>query len=255
MILTVASLNAVSRVRHAFFTRQGGLSEGIYASLNCGPGSRDDSKRVMANRARAMQWIDRPADALVTVHQVHSARVVAVDGPWTGDPPEADAMVTSQVGVVLGILTADCAPVLLADGQARVVAAAHAGWRGAVDGVIGATVKAMVERGAKPSNIVAAVGPCIQQRSYEVGPDMVEALLSIDKHNENYLLPSRKPGHHMFDLAACVMMRLQRAGLRNIIGTPCDTYAEPDRFFSYRRTTHKGEPDYGRQLSAIYLEP
>nr|WP_046022831.1 peptidoglycan editing factor PgeF [Magnetospira sp. QH-2] len=254
-MLTVASLNAVSRVRHAFFTRQGGVSEGIYASLNCGPGSDDDAKRVVANRAKAMQLIDRPAESLVTVHQIHSARVVPVTGPWSGPSPEADAMVTTEPGVALGILTADCAPVLLADGQARVIAAAHAGWRGAVGGVLDATVAAMVEQGAKASNIVAAVGPCIQQRSYEVGPDMVADLIEADPHNENYLLPARREGHHMFDLAACVMHRLQLAGLRNIIGTPCDTYAEPDRFFSFRRSTHNNEPDYGRQLSAITLEP
>lgn len=254
-MLTVATLNMAAKVRHGFFTRQGGVSEGIYASLNCGTGSGDDPKRVAANRSRALQELDRPAESLVTVHQIHSATVKTVTGPWPGDRPEADGMVTAEPGVVLGILTADCAPVLFADPQAMVVGAAHAGWRGALSGIVEATVSAMEARGAKAARIAAAVGPCIHQRSYEVGPDVVDPVLADDPANRVFLLPSRNDGRHMFDLAAYVMSRLERAGVRDITSTPCDTYAEKDRFYSFRRASHLGEPDYGRQLSAIYLEP
>ncbi len=253
-MLTIATLNALAGLRHGFFTRQGGISEGLYASLNCGHGSDDDPKRVAANRARAMQQLDQPSEALVTVHQVHSADVVTVEGPWSGEPPCADGMVTTTPGVALGILTADCAPVLLADAEARVIGALHAGWRGALAGVIEATVAAMTAKGAKPSRIVAAVGPCIHLRSYEVGPDMVTPLLDDDPGNRAFLIPSRDDDHFMFDLAAYVMSRLERAGLREMVSTPCDTYAETERFFSYRRACHLGEPDYGRQLSAILLD-
>ncbi len=253
-MLTIATLNAIAGVRHGFFTRQGGVSEGLYASLNCGPGSGDDPKRVAANRARALQQLGQSPDALTTLHQVHSARAVRVSGAWPDAPPEADGMVTATPGVVLGVLTADCAPVLLADPQARVIGALHAGWRGTLAGVVEATVTEMAALGAKPSRVVAAVGPCIHLRSYEVGPDLVAPLLDDDPGNKAFLSPSRTGDRFLFDLAAYVMSRLERAGLRELVSTPCDTYAEAERFFSYRRARHLGEPDYGRQLSAILLD-
>jgi YfiH family protein len=254
-MITVSALNEVSRVRHGFFTRDGGVSQGIYATLNCGLGSNDSPDSVRENRIRAMQMIDQPPGALVTLYQAHTADVVVVDQPWEGQGPQADAMVTTRPGIALGILTADCAPVLLADGKAGVIGAAHAGWKGALAGVLENTVAAMTRLGARPAEMVAAVGPCIAQRSYEVGPDFPAPFLAQSDDNEQFFAPrAPRPGHFLFDLAAYAARRLALAGVAQIIRTPCDTCQEASRFYSYRRATLRGEPDYGRQLSAIVIE-
>lgn len=253
-MITLGALNDIGGLRHGFFTRTGGVSTGIYASLNCGFGSGDHPAAVASNRALAMARLDRPAAALVTVRQVHSADVVMAHDLFPHDQaPEADALVTGKPGLVLGILTADCVPVLFADPKARVIGAAHAGWKGAKGGVIEATVDAMAKLGAKPSRIVAAIGPCIAQRSYEVGPDFPAPFLAEDPANADLFAPSRRGGHFMFDLSGYVARRLGRAGVDLIQRCPNDTAAEEDRFFSYRRATLRGEKDYGRALSAIVL--
>lgn len=254
-MITVSALNEVPRVRHAFFTRDGGVSQGIYDSLNCGLGSGDAPEAVRENRARAMQMMDQPAAALLTLYQSHTAEVVVVEEPWTGQGPVADAMVTTRPGVALGILTADCAPVLFADGRAGVIGAAHAGWKGALAGVLENTIAAMVRLGARPADMVAAIGPCIAQRSYEVGPEFPAPFLAQGDDNEQFFAPrSPRAGHFLFDLAAYAARRLALAGVAQIIRTPCDTVVEASRFYSYRRATLRGEPDYGRQLSAIVIE-
>ncbi len=255
-MLTIGPLNDLPRIRHAFFTRQGGVSEGLYASLNCGYGSGDDKDRVRENRARAMDRIGLEPDRLVTVYQVHSARVAVADEPWApGEAPRADALVTRVPGLALGVLTADCAPVLLADSKARVVGAAHAGWRGALGGVLEAVVEAMEELGAKRGTIAAGVGPAIAQRSYEVGPEFPGPLLEQSEDSGDLFCPARREGHFLFDLKGYVARRLARMGLVGVQCLPCDTCRESDRFFSYRRSRQRGESDYGRGLSAIYLEP
>jgi YfiH family protein len=254
-MITVSALNEIIRVRHAFFTRDGGVSQGLYAGLNCGYGSGDDAALVTANRARAMAMLEQPAEALVTVQQQHTPDAVTVEAPWpTAGAPVADAMVTKVPGVVLGILTADCAPVLLADSHAGVVAAAHAGWKGALGGVVENTLAAMEAIGASRSAVVAAVGPCIAQRSYEVGPDFPAPFLALDPANALFFAPAQRAGHHMFDLPAYVARRLAAAGVGQVIRMPSDTLREESRFFSYRRATLRGEKVYGRQLSAIVLE-
>ena len=254
-MITVSALNEISRVRHGFFTRDGGVSQGLYASLNCGLGSNDSPEAVRENRARAMQMIDLPASALVTLYQAHTAEVIQVDEPWVGQGVPADAMVTTRPGIALGILTADCAPVLFADARAGVIGAAHAGWKGAIGGVLENTIAAMVRLGAEPGNMVAAIGPCIAQRSYEVGPDFPAPFLAQGEDNEQFFAPRPlKPGYFLFDLAAYAARRLALAGVAEIVRTPCDTCQEESRFYSYRRATLRGEPDYGRQLSAIVIE-
>jgi YfiH family protein len=253
-MITLDALAASDGIRHAFFTREGGVSEGIYASLNCGFGSSDAPENVAANRARAAGQIALEADRLVTCHQIHSAEVVEVTRPWRReDNPRADAMVTRIPGVALGILTADCAPVLLADEAARVVGAAQAGGRGAVGGVIDATIAGMVRLGAEPGRIRAAVGPCIGQRSYEVGPEFPGPFLAEDPENARFFLPAPRAGHFLFDLGGYVEERLRQAGIGSVERAPHDTAAEEERFFSYRRACLRGEKDYGRFLSAIAL--
>lgn len=254
-MITVSALNGISGVRHAFFTRDGGVSEGIYASLNCGPGSRDEPRRVAENRSRALSQVGLKPDRLVTLYQEHGTRVITVEAPWAFDErPHADAMVTGQPGLALGILTADCAPVLLADGEAQVVAAAHAGWKGALAGVLEATVEAMLAQGARKERIIAGIGPCIAQRSYEVGPEVIERFKAEDGAADDYFAPGRRDGHALFDLPGYVARRLSRHGVTEVMPTPCDTYREANRFFSYRRATHHNETDYGRMLSLIFLE-
>lgn len=248
------------RLRHAFFTRNGGVSEGRWTSLNCGLGSGDDPERVRENRARAMRALDLDEARLVTARQVHSARAVVVETPWpAADRPELDGLATRTPGVVLGILTADCAPVLLADTQAGVVGAAHAGWRGAMAGILEVTVGLMVELGAKAGAITAAVGPCIRQASYEVDADFRAAFLRDDAAAADLFRPGDRPGEDPtrfhFDLAAYVVRRLQRSGVGATAVQPHDTFADPERFFSFRRVTHAGGGDYGRLLSVITLEP
>lgn len=254
-MITVSALNALSNVRHGYFTRNGGVSEGAYASRNCGAGSGDDPARVRANRARCMSELEVPADHLVTVDQRHTAEVVVVDAPFAaGAMPIADAMVTTRPRLALGVLTADCAPVLMADPAAGVVAAAHAGWKGALAGILDNTIAKMVELGAKPERIVAGVGPCIAQRSYEVGPEFPQPFLDEDADNGRFFSPAQRDGHHMFDLPGYVARKLARLKVGEVMPTPCDTVREDNRFFSYRRSVLRGEADYGRMLSAILLE-
>jgi purine-nucleoside/S-methyl-5'-thioadenosine phosphorylase / adenosine deaminase len=252
-VITLRAL-AGNGIRHGFFTREGGVSDGIFVSLNCGFGSADASTNVTENRGRAMDTLGLARDRLVTCYQVHSPRVAVVDAVWTlDDRPRADAMVTRRTGIALGILTADCAPVLLADAEAGVIGAAHAGWRGALTGVLEATVQAMVELGASPSRLRAGIGPCIAQASYEVGPEFPAPFLAESPANTGFFLPAPRTGHLVFDLAGYVAQKLGRLGLASIELTGGDTAAEADRFFSYRRACHRKEPDYGRALSAIAL--
>jgi YfiH family protein len=253
--VTTGPLNAFDGIRHAFFTRIGGVSEGLYASNNCGFGSADHPDNVASNRARSAARLDASAADLVTVHQIHSADAVRVDAPWLRESaPRADGMATATPGIVLGILTADCAPILLADPEARVIGAAHAGWRGALGGVLEATVRAMTGLGAAPSRIVAGIGPCIAQRSYEVGPEFPASFLADDPRNEMFFQPAAAAGKWLFDLKRYVASRLDGIGVQRITMMPNDTCAEEDRFFSYRRACQRGDRDYGRLLSAITLE-
>jgi YfiH family protein len=253
-MLRAEVLTDCPRVRHGFFTRRGGVSEGIYAWLNCGYGSGDDRAKVVENRRRALAMIGLPEEALATAYQVHSADVAEVTVPWPLDArPRVDAMVTTRPGVALGIGTADCAPVLFADPVARVIGAAHAGWRGAVDGVIEATVQRMIRLGADARRIHAAIGPCIGQASYEVGPEFPRPFLRQDSENSRFFISSKRVGHFMFDLPGYVASRLRRLGLAAVDQSTHDTCGETDLFFSYRRTTLAGEKDYGRGLSVIAL--
>jgi len=255
-MLTIGPLNDLPGVRHAFFERTGGVSEGLYASLNCGFGSGDEAERVAENRARALARLEIEDSDLVTVYQVHSNRVAVVEETWPREAaPKVDAMVTRTPGRALGILTADCVPVLLADAAAGVVGAAHAGWRGALDGVLDAAVSAMVELGAAPNRIVAGIGPAICQRSYEVGPEFPQPFIAQAESNRDFFCPASRAGHFMFDLKGYVARRLAAADIKNVQVLPCDTCAEDTRFFSYRRACQRGEPDYGRGLSVICLEP
>ncbi len=214
----------------------------------------DDGERVAENRARAMAHLGLPAGALATLHQVHSPTVVEAEAPWPrGHAPRADAVVTARPGVAAGILTADCTPVLFADAEARIVGAAHAGWRGALDGVLGATVAAMEAKGAVRGRMVAAIGPCIGPESYEVGAEFRDRFLAADPAHAAFFAPGLRPEKFLFDLPAFVARRLSEAGLGRIEHCEEDTVADPDRFFSYRRATLRGEPDYGRALAAIAL--
>ena len=242
-------------IRHGFFTRQGGVSDGIFTSLNCSFGSGDDAGKVEANRRLAMERLGSGAGRLVTCYQIHSAEAVVVETPWSREEaPRADALATRQKGVVLGILTADCVPVLFADREAGVIGAAHAGWRGALTGVLEATLAAMEGLGAAPERIEAAIGPAIAQSSYEVGPEFPAPFLAENPENAGFFIPSARAGHHLFDLPAYVERRLAQARLARVRRAPHDTAAEEERFFSYRRSCLRGEPDYGRGLSAIVLE-
>jgi polyphenol oxidase len=243
---------ALEGVAHGFLGRRGGVSEGICSGLNVGLGSGDDREAIAENRRRAVEAV-APGARLVTLHQVHSAEAIQVDSPFPDEArPKADAMVADRPGLVLGILTADCAPVLLADREAGVVAAAHAGWKGAIGGVVEATVAAMERRGAERGRIAAAVGPCIARKSYEVDEGFLRRFAQADPENERFFGLGRE-GRHQFDLEGFVLSRLAAAGLSRIDALGEDTYSQPERFFSYRRATHKGEPDYGRQISLIAL--
>ena len=252
--LESAVLNSVPGLRHAFFTRQGGASEGIFASLNCGLGSADARTAVIENRARAATHLGVAPWQLLTVYQCHSPNCVTVDAPWVeGQAPEADAMVTREPGIALGILAADCAPILLADKSAGVIGAAHAGWKGAIGGVIESTLAAMESLGARRSQIVAAVGPCIGPRSYEVGSEFEARFRAADPGYGSFFGMAARPGHFMFDLPGFVAARVRASGAVLVDPSPGDTYTQDQDFFSYRRATHRGEPDYGRNLSAIVL--
>jgi purine-nucleoside/S-methyl-5'-thioadenosine phosphorylase / adenosine deaminase len=247
-------LSAIPGLRHAFFSRNGGVSDGIYSGLNGGIGSRDDPANVAENRRRMAEQIGVKPGHLLTAYQVHSPDVVVASEPWdTAARPRADAIVTRIEGLAIGITAADCGPVLLADPNARVIGAAHAGWKGALTGVVESTVAAMEKLGADRSGIVAAIGPLIRQDSYEVGNEFVERFIETDAENSMFFLPAAREGHAMFDLAGFIRMRLENAGVLVIDDIGVDTYSD-ERFFSYRRSVHRKEPDYGRHVHAIALE-
>lgn len=239
-------------VPHGFFTRKGGASSGIFAGLNCGPGSSDLAEVVAINRARVAEAMGVAADHLITVHQVHSADVVPVTAPLPAPAPRADAMVTATPGLALAVLTADCQPVLFCDPVARVIGAAHAGWRGTHDGVLEATVAAMEALGARRADISAVIGPCISQSAYEVGPEFFETFTDDDRDASRFFIAGTGD-RYLFDLPAFGLSRLRAAGIGHAEWTRHCTYRDSERFFSYRRTTHAGEADYGRLISTIRL--
>jgi YfiH family protein len=253
-MLHAASLAALPGIRHAFFSRHGGVSAGVYDSLNGGIGSRDAPERVAENRARMAAAIGVPAPNFLTTYQIHSPDVVTVERPWSLDErPRADAMVTRVTGIAIGVSTADCGPILFADAEARVIGAAHAGWRGAFSGVIEATIAAMERCGAARGNIVAAIGPMIRRSNYEVGPEFVARFAADNAENMQFFSPSQNNGHAMFDLAGYIAARLSAAGIRHHEDIGRCTYADEESFYSYRRSVHRHESDYGRHINAIVL--
>lgn len=251
--ITSKQLDTVGEIiRHGFFTRRGGGSKGIYRSLNVGLGSGDDIETVTTNRAAVCVAMGVAESNLVTVSQCHSTNVAVIDQPQQSDRPRADALVTRQKGLLIGILTADCGPVLLVEPVAGIVAAAHAGWHGAMDGILENTIDAMISLGAERQNIVASLGPCISQKNYEVGPEYFTRFVEADSINGRYFVGSSRTDHHRFDLANYIIDRLQGAGVKTDISGDC-TYQEVEKFYSYRRSTHNNQTDYGRQISAIML--
>jgi len=254
MLLSSDLLSGIPGLRHAFFTREGGVSEGIYAGLNGGLGSSDVPANVLENRRRMAEHMGVAPDHFLSLHQIHSPDVLVATGPWDGPArPKADAIVTHTAQLAIGVTTADCGPVLFVDPARRVIGAAHAGWKGALTGVLESTLQAMEELGADRSEVVAAIGPMIRQPSYEVGAEFVQRFLDADAAHAMFFLPSPREGHAMFDLAGFIRMRLEKAGVLMIDDLGTDTYAD-ERFFSYRRSVHRKEPDYGRHVHAIVLE-
>jgi YfiH family protein len=253
MMLGSSLLSAVPGLRHAFFTSEGGVSEGVYASLNGGPGSKDDPARVAENRARMAAQMGVTSENFLTLHQVHSPDAIVATGPWNGSRPKADALVTRMERLSIGITTADCGPILFVDPAARVIGAAHAGWKGALTGIVESTIEAMERLGAARGGIVAAIGPLIRQHSYEVGPEFIERFLDADAEYARFFLPGERNGHAMFDLAGFIRLRLEDAGVLMIDDLGIDTYSD-ERCFSYRRSVHRKEADYGRHVHAIALE-
>ncbi len=252
-MITLDSLD-LPGIRHGFMTREGGVSEGIYASLNCGLGSDDDLERVRENRRRVLSLAGIPAKTLLTAHQIHSPDVLVVEEEWHDGPrPKVDALVTRRVNIAIAASSADCVPILFADPEARIVGAAHAGWRGAVGGVLQATVKQMCALGARAERIRAGVGPCIGPASYEVGPEFPAPFLAQSPANARFFRPAARAGHHMFDLESYVAAELAALKLGGIEVAHRDTCAEADMFFSYRRSVLLKEPDYGRHVSVIGL--
>jgi polyphenol oxidase len=254
MLIEAPALSGLPGLRHAFFTRQGGVSEGFYASLNGGLGSGDDPARVAENRRRMTERLGLEPGRLASVYQVHSADCLIVEAPFA-ERPKADGMATRVPGLALGILTADCGPILFADPVNRVVGAAHAGWKGALTGVIEATLAAMERLGAAREQVTAVLGPTIGRDAYEVGPEFRERFVAADPVNAERFVPSERPDHHLFDLPGYIAARLTRAGVGTVADLGLCTYADPERFFSYRRTTHWREGDYGRLVSAVALAP
>ena len=254
-MIKAKNFNRQDAIQHAFFTRQGGVSEGIYESLNCGYGSEDDQKNVAANRAIAMEKLGVGSADMATLHQFHSAQVVTVNDLWSREnSPKADGMVTKRRGVALGVLTADCAPVLFADPVYNVVGVAHAGWRGSMNGILDATIEAMEDLGAKRNSIWAALGPCIRQISYEVGKEFKTKFTDANPSNESFFRPAPRKHYAMFDLAGFIIERLNKLEVGYVEDTEIDTYTSPEEFFSYRRSKHRGERDYGRGLSVVILK-
>lgn len=245
-------LTDIATIRHGFFTRADGVSQGLYRGCNCGPGSADDPKAVQENRARVAAAVGVSPDHLITLYQVHSATVIPVTAPLTAPLPQADALVTATPGLALGILTADCVPVLFASDDGAVIGAAHAGWKGAIGGVLGNTLAAMEALGADRRSIRAAIGPCIAQMSYEVGPDFPAPFLQQAATNRDFFHPSpTRSGHWQFDLGGYVARQLQEAGVAAVERVAQDTCRNEAEFFSYRRATLRGEADYGRHISVI----
>jgi hypothetical protein len=245
---------AAPNIRHAFFTREGGVSEGIYASLNGGIGSRDAPDKVRENRARMAAAVGVAPTHLVSCYQIHSPNVIVATEPWTRETaPRADAIVTKTPGLAIGVSTADCGPILFADAEVGVIGAAHAGWKGALTGVLEATVAEMEKLGAARQRVSAAIGPLIRQPNYEVGDEFVDRFTAADAANKTFFVPADRPGHAMFDLPGYIRSRLERAEIASIEDLGLCTYADEARFFSYRRTTHRGESDYGRHINAIAL--
>ena len=254
MMLGSALLSAVPGLRHAFFTSEGGVSGGIYESLNGGTGSNDDPGNVTENRRRMAERMGVAPERLLTLYQTHSPDVVVADGPWNGGSrPKADAIVTRTEGLAIGVTAADCGPILFVDSSARVIGTAHAGWKGALTGIVESTVDAMEKLGAERGGIVAAIGPLIRQHSYEVGGEFVERFMQADAENALFFIASAREGHAMFDLAGFIRMRLENAGVLMIDDIGVDTYSD-ERCYSYRRSVHRAEPDYGRHVHAIVLE-
>lgn len=254
MLISSSDLAAIPGVSHAFFTRRGGVSDGLYASLNGGMGSGDSREQVLRNRELMAARLGVMPDRLVSLHQVHSAEVVVPHAPWPAEArPKADAMASATPGLALGVLTADCGPILFADPEARVIGAAHSGWKGAITGIGEATLAAMERLGAKRDRIIAVLGPTISQGAYEVGPEFVDRLLALDAGHERHFAPSAREGHAMFDLPGFIGQSLLAAGVGRFVDLALCTYADEERFYSYRRATHRGEPDYGRLVSAIAL--
>lgn len=252
MTLEILTSDSLAPLRHGFFTRKGGASSGVFAGLNCGTGSSDQNEIVQINRARVAEAMAAPPSHLVGVYQIHSPDVLTVAAPLETSPPRADALVTNTPGLVLSILTADCQPVLFADRDAGVIGAAHAGWRGTLDGVLEATLDAMQQLGAKRDNIVAVIGPSISQQAYEVGPEFLATFLREDPENKHFFAKG-KGDRNLFDLPGYGLHRLRRSGLRAAEWIRHCTYSDATRFYSYRRATHSGEADYGRLISAIRL--
>jgi YfiH family protein len=249
-----SSLSALDGIRHAFFTREGGVSGGIYESLNSGVGSSDDPDHVAENRARMARALGVDAERLITAFQIHSPHVVVADEPWSVETrPKADAIVTRTPGLAIGVSTADCGPLLFADPQARVIGAAHAGWRGAFSGVIEGTIAAMETLGADRGRISVALGPLIRQDNYEVSQSFVEEFLRADEAYARFFAPAARDGHAMFDLPGFIASRLAQSGVGSFEDIGICTYADPERFYSYRRSVHRSEPDYGRHVNAIVL--
>ncbi|WP_299280981.1 peptidoglycan editing factor PgeF [uncultured Tateyamaria sp.] len=251
MTLEILTADSLAPLRHGFFTRKGGASSGIFSGLNCGTGSSDQTEIVAINRARVADAMGVPADHLAGVHQIHSADAVHVTGPQN-EKPKADGLVTATPGIALSILTADCQPVLFADHDAQVIGAAHAGWKGAQSGVLEATIDAMITLGAKRDQIHAVIGPSISQRAYEVGPEFFDTFLDEDPDNTRFFAGGDGDRMH-FDLTGYGLARLRTAGIASAEWTRHCTYYDPDRFYSYRRSVHAKDPDYGRLISAIAL--
>lgn len=255
-MIETTELKSFTTLRHGFFTRQGGHSAGLFTSLNCGFGSGDDKSTVARNRAAAAQSLGVGGTSILTAWQWHSSDVVTAEDPWDIQaPPKADAIVTTRPGLAIAVLTADCAPLLFADPEAHVIGAAHAGWKGALLGVADTTITAMEKIGARRERITAIIGPTISQPAYEVGPEFPTPFLAQDPANADFFRPSERPRHHMFDLPAYLMRRMSLQGIGRVVNLGLCTYGDEERFYSFRRATHRNEKDYGRQISAIVLSP
>ncbi|MDA0782158.1 MAG: peptidoglycan editing factor PgeF [Rickettsiales bacterium] len=251
--ITCQEFSKQNNIVHAFFTRHGGVSEGIYSSLNLGAGSNDHPKNIEKNRLLAMAHIGYEKENLHTLYQIHSDSVIVVEGNFK-ERKEADAMVTKSNDTVLGILTADCTPVMFADNENKVIGAAHAGWKGTISGILQNTIEKMEELGADIENIQAVIGPTIGQKSYEVGKEFYDRFISKSPENTVFFMSSEKPQHYMFNLSAYVEYQLKHSGIKSVTNVNMDTYTDEDNFFSYRRSCHRKESDYGRNLSVIALK-